>query len=158
MNGLIKETLENITIKDKIGNTCSLLMRTDPNFALAVQEAESHWLSKANTVLAEILDEVRRRITSPDTSMNELVKALDAISNKWNIAMGKPTSFGVSASVKVDRTIKDEDLDNRIKELENYMLTTPPHHQLPQGESDGIPPLNSSEHLGESFVEGGVSK
>jgi hypothetical protein len=154
MNNLMKDTLEKIAIKEKIGNTGSLLMRSDPNFALAVQEAETHWLSKANTILAEILDEVRKRVTSPDTSMNELVKALDAISNKWNIAMGKPTSFGISANVKVDRTIKDEDLDNRIKELENYMLTTPPHHQIPQGESDGIPPLNSSEHLGELFIEG----
>ena len=154
MTEMLRETLGRISGNDNISRACTTLLRTDESFALAVKEAEEHWLSKANTVLAEILDEIRNRVTSQDTSMTELVKALDAISNKWNIAMGKPTSFGVSASVKIDKNMQDEDLDNRLKEIEKHLLTTPPLHQLPQGGSAEESPLNTTEPLGETLTEG----
>lgn len=154
MNEMLRETLERIPSTSNITRACTTLLRSDEGFALAVQEAEEHWLSKANTVLAEILDEIRNRVTSQDTSMTELVKALDAISNKWNIKMGKPTSFGVSASVKITKDMQDEDLDNRLKEIEKHLLTTPPLHQLPQGVSEEKTPLNTTEPLGENLIEG----
>jgi tetrahydromethanopterin S-methyltransferase subunit B len=135
-------------------------MRIDPNFAIAVQEAEKHWLENANEILASILEEIRLRVTSENTSMKELVMALDTISNKWNLAMGKPTSFGVSANVKVDKTkMKDEELNERLKELEDHLNmgdnSALPHHKLLQEDADGIYPLDTQDSLGEDSTKEG---
>jgi len=154
MTDVMKQTLETLPVKDNMENVYTTLMRNDKGFALAVQEAEEHWLSKANTVLAELLGEIKARITLPETSMGELVKALDTISNKWNVAMGKPTSFGVTANItKVDSGMKDEELDKRIREIERHMIVSPPHHQLPQEGLEEDNPLTSSESPGEILNE-----
>ena len=146
--------LETINKKEK--KNYATLMRQDPEFALLVQDAEQTWLTNANSVLTELLDEIRARISQPETSMKELVSAIDVLSNKWNLYMGKPTSFDASVKVNVTKEIKDEELDSRLLELERHFILAPlPHQELSQDDDSGNPPLVSESHLGEdTIIEG----
>jgi hypothetical protein len=146
--------LNTIDKKDKKAYTT--LMRKDKEFALAIEKAEQSWLENANSVLSELLAEIRERITSPETSMKELVTAIDVLSNKWNLYMGKPTSLDASVKINVTKEIKDEELDERLKELERHFILAPlPHNELPQDMGLGNPPLISKPFLGEvQTIEG----
>lgn len=99
------------------------LMYFDPDYEGEVKKMEEHWLADANKVLGEIIGEIRNRITDPTTTVGELVKALDTISDKYNIQIGKPTS--VNANYSLIQNLPDEELEKRIKELEDQFLPSP---------------------------------
>lgn len=134
-SNLIRETLQRLPKSEYVGRVHTNLMRVDKEYAAAVRETEEHWLSTANSILTEIINEIKNRISRPDTTVTELVKALDTISAKWNLAMGQPTSF--EAKVNITKEMKDEELDNRIRELEKHFVpATFPSHQVPHSTPD----------------------
>jgi len=91
MNTVAKEILKKVPTTEKIGNPCSALMKMDPEFEEAVVEAREEWLASANEVLNDIIRQIKAKVNDGECSLKELVLALDTISKKWNIAMGKPT-------------------------------------------------------------------
>jgi hypothetical protein len=123
----------------------------DGDFRDKVNEMEKHYLTEANAILNEVITEIRSRIAKPDTTMNDLIKALDVISNKYSLAMGLPTNTNLN--VNVVKNMNDEELDKRISELEHQFLSSPsaPESSLPSSESNPTPSLlscgTSQEHL-----------
>jgi len=97
-------------------------MALNPAFKRLLEEEERHWLERANKVLTEIIEEIRTRITKRKTTMGDLVKALDVISDKYNIELGKPTSIEGNYHLHAIKGISDPDLDKRISELEKQFL------------------------------------
>lgn len=118
----------------------------DEEFREKCDASEQHYLAEANKILFEVINEIRVRVSNPDTTMNDLIKALDVISNKLNLAMGMPTNIGANVNVNLVKNMNDDELTNRINELEQHFLSSPsaPGSTLLVCESDPTPSLLSS--------------
>lgn len=126
---------------DRVGLTrFQKMLVMHPEWGEMLEEAEQHWLTNANNVLKALIDEIKNKISNPLTTMTDLVRALDTISNKYNIHLGKPTSL--SASYSLHESVKkmtDEELDARIDEIEKHFLPSEPI-LLPSPVSSSLPP------------------
>ena len=123
---LAHEVLKKNPSKEIKKTRVELLMALDPDYKKIVNDAEEYWLSKANEVLKEIITAIRSKIAAPDVTMQDLVKALDVISNKYNIDMGKPTSIGLDYKLQITKDMDDGEIDKRLLELEKQFLPKPP--------------------------------
>ena len=92
------------------------LKALDSDFRKAIEEHENTWLSNANIILTEIMNMIRKKILDPDVTMAELVKALDVISVKYDLSLGKPTAR-VKHDVEHHKDMTEEELDKRITML-----------------------------------------
>ena len=155
---MIREIAERFDIKEG-GRTLGEILSIHPDFKDTLEQLEQHWLRNANTVLTEIITEIRNRVTSPETTVGDLVKALDTISNKYSLHLGKPTSL--TANVSLVKNLSDDELDRKLKELEAQVLSAPQyiyHAALPTVDfpiEDGTPPLPSSATSGEGSATAG---
>lgn len=136
------------------GRKLGELLAANPAFKETIEEIERHWLEKANTILSEILTEIRVRISSPETTMGDLVRAIDVISDKYNLHLGKPTSFNASANLNITQNLSDEELDKKIKDIEAQFLSAPQTTQLLHPQHTPLTATHSKESCAPSLEDG----
>jgi hypothetical protein len=129
LNEILRETIERLETRGKPGLSVTEVVRADPMFAQALEDIENYWLKKANKILSELMEQIRVKIMDPETTMGDLVKALDVISNKYNLSMGKPTSFSASANLNMNKKEKlsEEELDKEIEDIKAQFISAPSH-------------------------------
>lgn len=121
LGNLIEGAVKNYRVPKSGKFGLQALMALDPDYKEIIKNAEEYWLTKANTILTEIIDKIREKAQEPGTSMGDLVRALEVISNKYNLHQGKPTSLNVN----VVQNMTTKEIDKRIEELQSQFLSPP---------------------------------
>ena len=121
-NQTIEEIVKKLDIKTSDVSKIRHLMALDPVYKQLIEDRENFWLNEANTILCELVEAIRTKIMDPDTTMGDLVRALDVISDKYNLHMGKPTSIAETRHSK----LTPEALDAEIIELQGQFLSPLP--------------------------------
>jgi hypothetical protein len=95
------------------------MKKLDPKFAKKLEDIEVHWLNDANEILKELMVQIRILAQNPMAELKDVIKALDVISNKYNLHQGLPTS--IEEQRKKITNLTDEDLDDRINQLQRMI-------------------------------------
>lgn len=109
---------ERTGVSSKTSTALERLKALDTNFRKEIETMEQHWLYKINTVLREIVDKIQERV-GLGMGDKDLIRALDVISDKYNLEQGKPTSRRDHRHFIGDLT--EEELDERIKDKQHRL-------------------------------------
>ena len=105
-------------------STIERMAALDPEFAEELERMKSHWLGEANQLLKDMMIAIGNKVKDKDATLKDIAKALDIVSNKYNVFLGLPTSLSAHAHVIKTQEPKDlteEELDTKIEQLQTQL-------------------------------------